>query len=298
RAMESALQNPFPFMSLPPELRDMVYENLLEDPYYPAPAPCAKHSLSDMMSWMMPSTRPSSAERNTKQCNWILLANKQIYAEFMDLICKKRVFHLTVSPENYAVPADESFFAPATTASPTSTPSPSSDQRIWNVSPTIMAKVRRCDIKLNATSAMLGVPDPRNLTPSTWALASKVRSELSAISLVRELNVHVKAIGDPLWNPLWVWYHSAQSFKTMGSEVLDPATGEVTKQDGPRVSHITFSLDTWSPGENYLQRVPESGDWAWYCTEGHCVGSDGGPEMTVRGFCARMYVQCRTCHPE
>ena len=68
---------------------------------------------------------------------------------------------------------------------------------------------------------------------------------------------------------------------------------------GPRLEKITFSLDTWSPGENYMAR--RNGVWHWFCGEGHIVGVDGGAGeggLTVREFCGKLYQPCRVCRPE
>lgn len=283
--MQNGNGNPFPFMELPPELRDMVYENLLEDPYYPPPPPCAKHHGSPL-NWMLPGRWSSgSAEQQKgrghgkKRSNWIFLANKQIYSEYMDIVCKKTTFHLTISPHNYTAPT-----APTT-----------ENKKIWNISAEMLKQLRKCDIKLVTTSNMLGVNDPRTMDPEDWVLARQMREELKEVENVQELNLHVKAIGDPLWNPLWVWYHASQSLKTMGST----STPSSTTPPGPKLNRITFSLDMWSPGENYLERDPENKEqWAWWCMKGHCVGPDTGAELTVREFCAKLYVECRTCRPE
>lgn len=172
---------------------------------------------------------------------------------------------------------------------------------------------------------MLGVPDPRTMPPASWSLATQIKSELSALSNIKSLNLHVKAIGDPLWNPLWVWFHASQAFVGMGEgegELLGDDEHEMgiekkKRHTGPRLGKITFSLDTWSPGENHLERLPSptvdgsqqelvSGSsssssnsrWGWFCPEGHCVSDDAGPEQTVREFCARLYTECRVCRPE
>jgi hypothetical protein len=102
---------------------------------------------------------------------------------------------------------------------------------------------------------------------------------------LKSFSLDAKALGDPLWNPLWIWYHASQSFKNMGC-------GE----EGPRLGKITFSLDTWSPGENYLER-DEEGRWRWCCMKGHAVGLDGGSEVTVREFCGFLYKECGVCKP-
>lgn len=282
-SMQHGSDAPFPFLQLPPELRDMVYMNLLEDPYYPPPPACAKHTGSPL-NWMLPRQwpprLPGGQPSTAKQSNWIFLASKQIYAEYMEMVCKKTTFHLTVSPHNYAPPVEPTAETP----------------RIWTISPSTLKNLRKCDIKLVTTSNMLGVSDPRNMKPDDWTLARQMRSELRDVENVRELNLHVKAIGDPLWNPLWIWYHASQSLKTMGAAA--PAAADDAPK-GPRLNRITFALDTWSPGENYLERDPRNGgQWAWWCMKGHCVCPDGRTDMPVREFCARLYEQCRVCRPE
>ncbi|KAF1998433.1 hypothetical protein P154DRAFT_397042, partial [Amniculicola lignicola CBS 123094] len=268
-------RKPFRFLDLPAELREMVYEELLEDPYYP-PLPAKPDVVSSFsLAWRRPSTKKEAEKKGS----WILLANKQVHGEYIDVLCKKTTYHLTVSPENYH---------PTTTITGATIPIPVA--KLWTLSPQTLSSIRSLTLKLITTSSMLGVRDPRNMTPSTWALARQIRAELSAVNRVKELNLHVKAIGDPLWNPLWVWYHAAQSFKSMGT-----TSGMLPM--GPKVSRITFSLDTWSPGENYLARsVKHRGAWAWHCTEGHFVVLDF-VAPTVREFCAKLYAECRVCNP-
>lgn len=133
---------------------------------------------------------------------------------------------------------------------------------------------------------MLGVTDPRNMNSADWTLAKQIRQDLRALTGVKHFTLESKAIGDPLWNPLWIWYHACQSFKDMGSP-------------GPKLNKITFSLDTWSPGENYMARdIKNEGKWTWYCIKGHSVGLDGGEDVTVREFCGMIYRECRICRPE
>ena len=273
RKMQVDNARTFPFEALPQELRDMVYSNLLEDVYYPSPAARQPTSaLNGILAglWGSAINTPNTTQA-PKPSNWILLANKQIHAEYMDLVCKQGTFNLTVSPENYL---------------PTSP-----DSRIWNINPTTLKNIRKASLQIVTTSAMLGCTDPRNMASSSWALAARIRSELSHPSSCTHLTLNAKAIGDPLWNPLWIWYHSSQSFKDIGTALSDHPTG-------PKLNRVTFSLDTWSPGENYLERdEANKGAWSWYCMKGHCVGLDGGPEQTVREFCGMLYRECRTCRP-
>ncbi|KAF1844172.1 uncharacterized protein K460DRAFT_287877 [Cucurbitaria berberidis CBS 394.84] len=281
--MQYENRKPFPFMQLPQELRDMVYEHLIEDPVYPPPQLRLNHGSS---LWMIPGLWSSSAasSRRLHTSNWIFLANKQVYKECMDVLCKRATFHLTVSPHNYK---------PSSSSSPPP-PSPphSEDKRLWNISPDTLKDLRTASLNLITTSAMLGVPDPRNMTSTDWTLARHVREELKQLVNVKNLTLDAKALGDPLWNPLWIWYHACQSFKTMGTSASN------TSPTGPKLNRITFSLDTWSPGENYLARHGDEDKWTWFCMQGHGVGLDIGPEMTVREFCGKLYQECRICRPE
>tara|TARA_R110002003_G_scaffold107_6_gene8977 strand:- start:7077 stop:7976 length:900 start_codon:yes stop_codon:yes gene_type:complete len=282
RKMQEDNKKPFPFLELPQELRDMVYEYLIEDPSYPTPPKCPKHASA--MNWMLPGRWSSPSQSSEpKSSNWILLANKQIYTEYMDLFCKRATFHLTVSPHNYQTlnraPASPSASTPI--------------QNIWSIAPSTLKRLRSCDLQLITTSSMLGVTDPRNMISSDWTLARQIRQDLTALSNVSNLTLEAKALGDPLWNPLWIWYHACQSFKNMGTPLAD------TTPVGPKLNRMTFSLDTWSPGENYMERdAARGGAWTWYCMKGHSVGVDGAGDVTVREFCGKLYQVCRACRPE
>lgn len=270
--MQEDNTKPFPFESLPQELCDMVYKNLLEDVSYPsAPAATPASSFDSMFSGLWGAATNTRSPQPPKPSNWIFLANKRIYVEYIDILCKQSLFNLTVSPSNYQ-PSGK-------------------DPQLWNMAPTTLSRIRQAHLSLITTSSMLGAPDPRHMTTSSWALAALIRSEISKMSSCTRFTLESKAIGDPLWNPLWIWYHSSQSFKNIGTELSDVPCG-------PMLDKITFSLDTWSPGENYLQRDGENkGAWTWYCMEGHSVGLDGGCEQTVREFCGMLYRECRTCQP-
>ncbi|KAF1947508.1 hypothetical protein EJ02DRAFT_91641 [Clathrospora elynae] len=294
RKMQDENRRPFPFMELPQELRDMVYENLLEDPVYPPPPPCQhQHSTLD---WVIPGRRSSAsaAAQRKHTSTWVFLASKQVYKEYMDLLCKKATFHLAVSPQNYKPLSTSTPSSPSSSSSSSSPPPPPPpDTRIWNLPQHALENIRTCSLKLVTTSAMLGVTDPRAMTSSSWTLGQRMRSQLKHMTSIKSFTLDAKALGDPLWNPLWIWYHASQSFKLMGTEFSD------TVPIGPRLNKITFSLDTWSPGENYLARDEDKGGlWTWYCMKDHAVGADVGPEITVREFCGKLYQECGVCRPE
>jgi hypothetical protein len=154
RKMQYQNKQPFPFLELPQELRDMVYEYFLDDPAYPPPA--HNEFQRSKLDWMRParwaSTSTSLGTRH--ESKRIFLANKQVYGEYMDMICRRKTFHLSVTPQTYR---------PTTTSSP----SPFSSTNytpVWDVSPTTLSKVQTCSLKLITTSSMLGVTDPRSMT--------------------------------------------------------------------------------------------------------------------------------------
>jgi hypothetical protein len=282
RKMQYQRRKPFPFLELPQELRDMVYEHFLEDPVYPTPL--RPFYQSSTLHWMKPVrwTSFSDSDRKSRDSTWIFLASKQVYAEYMDMLCKRKIFHLSVSPETYK---------PITPTTPFSPPPTPEDSRVWNISNDTLSKIRTCSLKLVTTSAMLGVTDPRAMTSSSWTLGQRMREQLKHMSSIKTFTLDAKALGDPLWNPLWIWFHASQSFKLLGTEFSD------TVPVGPQLTKITFSLDTWSPGENWLGR-DEQGKWMWYCMKDHPVGLDIGAEMTVREFCGSLYRECSVCRLE
>jgi hypothetical protein len=281
RKMQQRNKKPFPFLELPQELRDMVYEHFLEDPVYPPPPRSQQqHSTLDWMrSGRWTSSSPSPYPTAQRKSTMVFLANKQIHAEYMDMLCKRQTFHLSVSPSTYT---------PTIAPSPFSAPPTPEDSKVWNISNGTLSKIRTCSLKLITTSAMLGVTDPRAMTSSSWTLGQRMREQLKHMSHVKTFTLDAKALGDPLWNPLWIWFHASQSFKLLGTEHSD------TTPLGPRLTKITFSLDTWSPGENWLGRDGQ-GRWMWYCMKDHPVGLDIGPEMTVREFCGSLYRECGVC---
>ncbi|RMZ70805.1 hypothetical protein GMOD_00008441 [Pyrenophora seminiperda CCB06] len=272
----------FPFLKLPQELRDMVYEHFLEDPIYPPPPRSLVQRSS--LEWLYPGflTSTSPASRSRRHSKWLFLANKQIYSEYLDLLCKRNTFYFSVSPQTYKL------ITPS--ASPAFT---TEDSRVWQISPSTLSKIRHCSLNLITTSSMLGVTDPRSMTSSSWTLGQRIREQLKHMNNVHSFTLDAKALGDPLWNPLWIWYHASQSLKMLGTEASD------TVPIGPQLSRITFSLDTWSPGENYVARgEADGGKWMWYCNKDHPVGLDIGVEMTVREFCGKLYQECRVCRVE
>ncbi|KAF2202481.1 hypothetical protein GQ43DRAFT_455067 [Delitschia confertaspora ATCC 74209] len=278
----------FQFLDLPPELRGMVYDFLLEDPRYPSKPILPKMTLPSV--WRMLTRRPNPSSstivfpKEKKPSNWIFATNRQIHAEYMDYLCKRRKFQLTIAPENY----------------------PQYRKEIWAIGSSTLQHIRKCDINLIATSTMLGVKDPRDMVPGSWPLAAQIQNELSAAKEMTELSLHVRAIGNVFWNPLWLWYHATMALWGMGtaqSNAQAPHAESCNGDDaadedqriGSKFNKITFSLDTWSPGENFLQR-DDQGRWGWYCPDkSHWISAGGDENLTIREFCAKIYYECMTC---
>ncbi|KAF2492411.1 hypothetical protein BU16DRAFT_438963, partial [Lophium mytilinum] len=239
---------PFRFLELPQELRDIVYEHLIEDPSpsYPPTMTSPVKPLSSL-SWILPQ-RPTP-----RSSNWTMLTSRQVYQEYMDVLCRKGRFTFTVDQDNHT------------------------KRNLWPIRAETLSSVRKCDLRLIATSKMLGAVDPRSV-PQGWPLRDKICETLAGVEKAEDLNLHVRAIGDPLWNPLWVWFHASQAFKDSGRLCFN---------------RITFSLDECFPGQNHLGRNNE-GHWCWQCPSNHEVAAD--PEQcTVRDFCSALYAECEEC---
>jgi hypothetical protein len=162
----------FPFLSLPAELREMVYTQLIDgEVTYPAARPPTKR-LSTM-------ERLISKRSTRSNSNLIMLANRQIHQEFSAVLCKKAKFRLSL--DQWSLKND----------------------RLWDINPEAMQTIRNCELRMVITSNMLGAVDPRQM-PRTWPLCERVCNSLSTCSKLQELSLHIHAIGDPLWNPIWV----------------------------------------------------------------------------------------------
>lgn len=166
-------QKSFAFTLLPRELRDVIYEELIDDNIcYPS----EKRLRTSFSLFERILSRGSSKPTNT---NLIMLANRQIYREFSEIACKNAKFTLSLDQQNLE------------------------QDKFWCISKDILKDMRRCEVKMITTSSMLGAADPRHI-PIEWPLCRKVCDTLSICEKLEDASLHVKAIGDPLWNPLWV----------------------------------------------------------------------------------------------
>lgn len=161
---------PFPFLRLPPELRNIVYEHLIEqDPWYSPTSSTAK--AAPAFDWPLRRKQPSIKK------NAIMFTSRQVYDEFTDVLCKKATFILTVDQD-------------------------SKDNRsLWPIRPDTLKKIRRCDLRIKIGSGMLGALDPRSV-PKEWPIREQIWKTLKGMEKTEDLRLHIQAIGDPLWNPV------------------------------------------------------------------------------------------------
>ncbi|CAI6336338.1 unnamed protein product [Periconia digitata] len=302
-------KHPFPFLALPPELRLKIY-----------------------------TCFPPGETGNTK----IYLINKQINAEYIHHHATTTRIQLSVSAKNYTHPSKptSSPSSSSTTPPPTQALPP-----LWTLSPTLTQHLQKATIHLTLTSPLLGYSSPRDIvipspspsSPSSFdpatqfPLTQHLTTTLcsSAFPSLKDIHVKIRAIPDPLWNPIWFWYHVSQALKSVA-----------------RIRKISFEVEGWSPGQHGMERrrrtkkplkdLPpqkkeeeedeEEEKWTWVCERGHWMADDGPNgggcgnvkgggnagegvmaaiggrarkgewEFSVREFCMRiLYDECGEC---
>ncbi|KAH7044546.1 hypothetical protein B0J12DRAFT_712138 [Macrophomina phaseolina] len=238
----------FDFAGLPAEIRDMVYDELVEPDCRPHFRTEAMRRPQPFRFWLPKRTAPSYPKYG------ILLASRQLHGEFMHVLCKRATFTLDVDRSN------------------------EHDPDLWPLSQRTISKIRSCEIRIIATSNMLGSRDPRSM-PRDWGLRNRVSRSLGAMKRVEKLRLHVHAVPDRMWNPLWLWSQVSQQFKDLAE---------------PRFTAITFGLESWTLGENCLKRAVD-GKWRWTCPADHVVTEDPEGWQPIREFCAALYLECRQC---
>jgi hypothetical protein len=261
----------FDFLELPPELRLMVYEEVVaeKDLKYNV-----TQDSSSTVSNMIDRFRDWCGTHQKQSVGGLGLArvNRLVHKEFEEVLNKLGHFKFTFDQNTIY------------------------DYTQWNISQRAFENMRKCTAQINVTSTMLGANDPRLLDYSRpWATCQSFCSVFNEAKKLEDFELHIRAVPSPLWNPLWVstgpfqaiypslcltfiqlWHHASQHFKT------NPES---------KVGKITFSLDCPSFRENHLERN-SNGDWEWRCTDGHLVCADAGGHQLVRDFCRTLYQDC------
>lgn len=99
---------------------------------------------------------------------------------------------------------------------------------------------------------------------------------------LKDLKLSIQACGNQLWNPIWLWHYTSQSFKESGNKAF---------------TRMSFDLEGWNMREpNHLERNHQ-GRWEWQCSEGHFVHDDVVKgAQPIREFCAALYAECTACN--
>lgn len=215
----------FDFMALPAEIRDMVYDQLVDQDCRPFFRTEAMRSLQPLRLGWLPRRRKPTFNKYA-----FLLANHQLHEEFMDVLWKKATFTLNVDRSNEQ----------------------STD--LWPLSHDTVSRIRSCEIRIIATPTMLGCQDPRSM-PREWALRDRVSRSLKAMKRVKKLRLHVHASPDRMWNPLWLWSQVSQQFKDVAEPQFTAITFGLDKPWGLGENSLKRAADgkwRWTCPEDHV----------------------------------------------
>ena len=260
---------PLPFMSLPPEVRLQIYQNIIDrDPSYPVQEQASTSFTSRLTQTVHKRIRmikPTGA-------NLILLANRQIHAEYIAVLCKTATFKLTLDDDTYLSSSNHNH--------------KHNNSPIWELSPAVYKQIKRCDLRIVADPSIIGSHDM--MEGGAARLARRVAAALSYMPQLMHLTVHIHA----LTNPLLFWFHASQAFKVY---------------EGLPLQRVSLSSDCKTMGENHLARCSDNDNdddgaavnngerWEWRCPENHYVVDGLSGKQPIRGFCAALYMDCNIC---
>ena len=170
----------FPFLQLPPELRNQIYLDVIDrDPYYPAD-PQQSTSFN-------PLQRFNRLRNRQRSSNWLLLANRQIHAEYFAALGKTTTFTLTLHEYQYL-----------------------NGPCLWDVPESVTVPIQRCHLRIVASPSIIGFHD--KMEEGADNLAARVKTALNtSMPNLAHLTVHIHA----LTNPLMLWFNGSQAFKVV-----------------------------------------------------------------------------------
>jgi len=186
------------------------------------------------------------------------LVCKTIREEFLQVFCQKSPFFFAL---------DESHT--------------SGNGSLWKISPRVLRSIRKCRLRILATPDIVGAFDPR-FVQGSWQLRDEVFALMAEMGQLQEFRLNIQACGNQMWNPLWLWHFTSQSFKESKIHAFNQITFDL-KSD---------AVDMLEP--NHLARNPD-GDWEWHCAEGHYIQRDSEKTQLVRQFCNILYASCSIC---
>ncbi|QDS77577.1 hypothetical protein FKW77_001536 [Venturia effusa] len=270
KAQQSRGQSPF--FDLPPELRNMVYEHLIE-PEQTSHTSQPPH-LTDFRRNMNfvartlripPSLLPSVPKPRViyHHLNRLSLVNRQFQSEFMDVYHRNATFYSTLDASSPGAPQHNVFTNPKASGA--------------------LSRVRVASLKILATPGISGAFDPREVNSSgDWSLKNQVFEAMESMQVLRSMSLNIQAAGNQLWNPVWLWHFTSQAFKE--SKVM-------------AFKKMEFTLENWHFREpNHMVRN-DDGDWEWRCAMDHYMQDDIPKRLAIREFCGALYDKCDVCEP-
>jgi hypothetical protein len=189
--------------------------------------------------------------------NSLTLVNRQIHDEFLLVCCQKAMFSFTLDASH------------------------THDDSFWKVTPSIIQKMHKCTLKILATPQIFGALDPRTVSSvrGDWVLQRRIFTRMATMLRLTDLRLSIEASGDPLWNPIWLWHYTSQSFKESTNTAF---------------RRINFNLQAPILREpNHLARKGQT--WEWRCSKDHFVLEDPQGSQPVREFAAALYEYCPIC---
>jgi hypothetical protein len=188
--------------------------------------------------------------------NSLTLVNRQVRDEFLLIFCQETTFCFTLDASN------------------------TDGDSFWKLAPNILSSIRKCRLRILATPGIVGAFDPRHVS-GNWQLRDRVFSMLGRMDQLVDLQLSIQACGNQLWNPIWLWHYTSQSFKQNNMAAF---------------SRMSFDLEGWNMRDpNHLARRGPAWPWQWRCSAGHLVLPDPQGSQPIREFCGALYAECRVC---
>jgi hypothetical protein len=235
----------------------MVFEHLIKDDQISSDAQQQSEQSKNDTGLRIPDAIRALIPPPTPMYHAMTQVNRCMLEEFLQIYSQNAIFRFTLDASH----AESASF--------------------WKVPDHILSSMRTVRLKVLANPGIVGEFDPRRETGS-WNLRDRVFGLIDRMEKLEDLRLSIQAVGNQLWNPIWLWHYTSQAFKV--SEVK-------------AFKRMSFDLEGWNVREpNHLERN-ENGLWEWRCAENHYVLSDTDGPQPIRSFCAALYAECRICHP-
>jgi hypothetical protein len=188
----------------------------------------------------------------------ITLVSHEIRKEFLQVYCQREAFTFTLDASH------------------------TDGDAFWKVTPQIIGKMRTCRLRILATPDIANGFDPRDVHGS-WHLKDRVFALMSGMKHLKDFRLSIHACGNQLWNPIWLWHYTSQSFKESDVKVFK------------RMSFELEGMNMRNPNHHLARNL--EGSWEWRCAADHTVELDTVGRQDIRRFCNALCSLCPTCNP-